>query len=122
MDTTEELILKLINYAKTGEHKKVDQLRFFSEYLAAQATYRAAMKVVDILEYSANNLFKKYCKAVRSHQADVNLLLAYKQLQYTVNFYKEELKIIGDDMADYENYLWNGNFIKAVLFGEERDL
>lgn len=122
MNDTKELILKLIEYAKTGEHIKIEQLRFFSEYIAGRVTYRATKKVVEALEYSANNLFKKYCKEVQQHQADVNLLLAYKQLQYTINFYKEELIIINESLIDYENYLREGNFLKAFLFGEERDI
>lgn len=122
MDGTKELILKLIAYAKTGEHIKIEQLRFFNEYIAGRITYRATKKVVEALEYSANDLFKKYCKEVQQHQADINLLLAYKQLQYTVNFYKEELIIINESLTDYENYLWDGNFLKAFIFGEERDI
>jgi hypothetical protein len=121
MDDAKELILELVAYAKAGEHIKIEQLRFFSEYIAGRITYRATNKVVAMLEYSADDLFKKYCKAIRQHQADVNLLLAYKQLQYTVDFYKEELNIINDALVDYENYLWGGNFLKAFLFGEERD-
>lgn len=122
MNDTKELILDLIERAKAGRHTKFEQLRFFSEYLAAYSVYNATNKVINILEYSANNLFKKYCKAVTKHQADVNLILAYKQLQHTVNYYIEELKIINEAIIDYESYLLKGNFIKAVLFGEERDL
>lgn len=120
MDNTEELILKLIDYAKAGEHKKVDQLRFFNEYISGRITYGATKKVVNILKVSTNNLFKNYCKAVQDQQADVNMLLAYKQLQHAVNFYKEELTIIKNALVDYENYLCADNFLKAFLFGEER--
>lgn len=122
MDDSKELILKLVDFAKTGKHTKIEQLRFFNEYIAGRLTYRATKKVVETLEYSVDDLFKSYCKAVRQHQADVNLLLAYKQLQYTVDFYKEELNIIKESLIDYENYLWDGNFLKAFLFGEERDI
>lgn len=120
MDDTQELILDLITHAKAGRHTKFEQLRFFSEYLAGRTTYKATNKVVDTLEYSANKLFKKYCKAVQHQQADVNLILAYRQLQQATDFYKEELHIIEDALADYESYLFAGNFLRAFLFGEER--
>lgn len=120
MDDSRELLLDLIEKAKVGEHTKFEQLRFFSEYAGGRITYGATKKVAEALEDSANTLFKKYCKAVQYQQADVNLLLAYKQLQHAVDFYREEQKIIEDILADYENYLYAGNFLKAFLFGEER--
>jgi hypothetical protein len=122
MDDTKELLLNLIENARTGEHTKFEQLRFFCEYAGSRVTLRSTEKVTDILEDSANNLFKKYCKAVRQHQADVNLILAYKQLQQAVDFYREEHRIIKDILVDYENWLFDGNFLKAFLFGEERDI
>lgn len=122
MDDTKELILALIEQAKSGEHTKFEQLRFFNEYIAGRITHSAIKKVVVDLEYSADNLFMSYCKAVRKHQADVNLLLAYKQLQHAILYYKEELKIVKDILEDYENYLWEGNFIKAIIFNERRDI
>lgn len=121
MDDTKELLLDLIENARAGEHTKFEQLRFFNEYAGGRATLRATRKVADILEDSTNTLFKKYCRAVRQHQADVNLLLAYKQLQQVVFFYKEEQRVIKDILTDYENWLFDGNFLKAFLFGEERD-
>ena len=122
MNDSQEILLNLIDHAKAGRHTKFEQLRFFNEYAGARITYRATEKIVVVLEESADTLFKNYCKAVKQQQADVNLLLAYKQLQQAVNFYKEESRIIKDILIDYENYLWEGNFVKAFLFGEERDI
>lgn len=125
MDDTKELILELVDNAKAGEHTKFEQLRFFNEYIAGRIVYRSIKKVIEDLEYSADSLFKMYCKDVRYQQTDVNLLLAYKQLQLAVNFYKEEASIIKNILKDYEHWLWNGNIvevIRAVLFGEERDI
>jgi hypothetical protein len=122
MDDTQELLLDLIEKARAGEHTKFEQLRFFCEYAGGRVVYSATKKVVAVLEDSANTLFKKYCKAVAQHQADVNLILAYKQLQQAVDFYREEQQIIKDNLTDYENWLFDGNFLKAFLFGEERDI
>ena len=122
MNDTQEILLNLIDYAKTNRHTRFEQLRFFSEYAGARVTYRSINKVVDVLEESADTLFNSYCKAVKQHQADVNLLLAYKQLQQASIYYKEESRVIKEILEDYENYLWEGNFISAVIFGEERDL
>ncbi len=121
MDDTKELILALVDQAKSGEHTKFEQLRSFKEYIAGCITYHAIKKVIADLEYSADNLFKSYCKAIERHQADVNMLLAYKQLQQAIIYYKEEQKIVRDTLDDYENYLWEGNFINAIIFGGVRN-
>ena len=121
MDDTKELFLALIEQAKSGEHIKFEQLRSFNGYTAGRITCSAIKSVIVDLEYSADKLFKSYCRAVSKQQADVNMLLAYKQLQQTIKYYKEELKIVKDILEDYENYLWEGNFINAVLFGEIRN-
>lgn len=120
MNETQEILLSLIDHARAGEHTKFEQLRFFSEYAGARAVSRATKRVVDILEESSVSLFNRYCKTVSSQQAEVNLLLAHKQLQQAVDFYKEELHIIKRILEDYENYLWDGNFLKAFIFGKER--
>jgi hypothetical protein len=125
MDDTKELLLDLIENARAGEHTKFEQLRFFSDYITGRITYRATGKVVDALEASADSLFKRYYKAIKQHQADVSLILVYKQLQYAADFYREEQKILKDILMDYENWLFDGNlgrFLKAFLFGEERDI
>jgi hypothetical protein len=121
MNDARELLLDLIDKARIGEHTKFEQLRFFREYAGGRITYSATKKVIEVLEDSAKNLFKKYCKAVKRRQADVNLILAYKQLRQAVDFYKEEQKILRDILVDYENWLLDGNLLKAFLFGEERD-
>jgi hypothetical protein len=122
MDDTKELILELMENAKAGEHTKFEQLRCFSEYIAGRIIYRSLKKVVEDLKYSADNLFKLYCSDIKQQQANVNLLLAYKQLQLTVNFYKEESRIIKAILRDYEKYMWEGDFLADLFLGRERDI
>ena len=121
MEDTQELILDLLTHARSGDHTKFEKLRWFSDYFAGCTTRRATRKVVEILSYTADNLFNKYCKAITKHQADVNLLFAYKQLQQATEFYQEELRILDEIILDYEDYLWSGNFVRAVFLGEERE-
>ena len=121
MDDTRELIIALIDRAKSGEHTKFEQLRFFDDYAGARVIYSATRKVVATLEHSADKLFKNYCKAVKQQQADINQLLAYKQLRLAISFYREEACIVKDILTDYETYLGEGNFIKAFIFGEARN-
>lgn len=122
MNDSRGFFLKLIDHALTNEHTKFEQLRFFDDYAGARVAYRSIKKVIGVLEDSACNLFNTYCKAVRKQQADVNLLLAYRQIQQVIIFYKEEQKILKNTLEDYEDYLREGNFIKAAIFGEMRDI
>jgi hypothetical protein len=122
MNETQELLLNLIEHAKAGEHTKFEQLRFFNEYIAARVVYRSLNKVIADLEYSADNLFKIYCKDVKRQQSDINLLVAYKQFQSAIDFYKEERRIVKTILADYEKYFWEGDFLDDLISGKTRDV
>lgn len=121
MDDSKQLILDLIEHASTDNHTKFERLRYSSEYLAGRVTRRAIKLTVSNLQYSADKLFKKYCKAVTTQHADVSMLLAYVKLQHAVKFYEVELKLINEVLDDYENYLAEGNFINAFVLDKERD-
>ena len=122
MNDAQELILALIDQAQTGEHTKFEQLRFFNEYIAARITHGATKKVVAVLKGSANKLFRHYCKDVKHQWADMNMLIAYKQLQLAVDYYKEEQKILKAILKDYEQYFWEGDCLKNLILGKERDI
>lgn len=119
MDDDKELILELLRRAD-AEHTPVEKLYTASGYLTAKVTRRSIKKVINNLNYSAAKLFNKYCKAVTSRQSDVYMLLAYKRLCRAVEFYHQELDIINKALLDYEEWLWNGNIIRAFIFGERR--
>ncbi len=122
MNDTQEILLNLINHAKAEEHTKFEQLRFFSEYVGGRVVYSSIKKVIDTLAIAANDLLKNYCKLIGTSQADINMLLAYKQLQLAIDFYKEEQKIVKAILADYEEYFWEGDFLKDFISGKERDV
>lgn len=121
-NNTRELLLELVERAKHGEHTEFEHLRFFSEYIAGRVIYRSIKIVIADLKYSAKNLFKLYCKGIKHQQTDINLLLAYKQFQLAIDFYKEEANITKDILKDYENYMWAGDFLKDLISGKERDI
>jgi hypothetical protein len=122
MNETQELLINLIEYSQVSEHTKFEQLRLFSDYTATRVVYKATKKVVALLEEAAANLFKMYCKSIRYQQTDLNLLLVYKQLQQAISFYKEELQVIKDILKDFEKYMWEGDFLKDLILGKERDI
>ena len=116
MDDTKELLLALIENARAGQHTKIEQLRFFSDYVGGFITYQATKKVIYTLEKAANTLFKNYCKDILHQQANINTLLAYKQLLHAANYYKEEQALLKDVLVDYEDWLFDGNFLYCIPF------
>lgn len=122
MNDIQEILLNLIDHAKVGEHTKFEQLRFFREYAGGRVVYSSLKKVIKILATAAKNLFKTYCKTIGTSQTDATMLLAYKQLQQAIDFYKEEQKIIKAILKDYEKYFWEGDFLKNLILGKERDI
>ncbi len=122
MNDTQEILLKLIDHAKTGEHTKFERLRFFSEYAGGRVVYSSIKKVIDILNITAKDLLKSYCRTIGTSQADINMLLAYNQLQLAIDFYKEEQKIVKAVLADFEKYFWEGDFLKDLILGKEREI
>lgn len=119
MDDDKELILELLRRAD-AEHTPFEKLYTASGYLTAKVTRRSIKKVINNLNYSAAKLFTKYCKTVTSRRSDVYMLLAYKRLCQAVEFYHQELDIVNKALLDYEEWLWNGNIIRAFVFGERR--
>ncbi len=122
MNSTQEILLSLIEHAKAGEHTKFEQLQFFSEYVGARVVYSSIKKVSKILAIAAQDLLKSYCKLVGTPQADINMLVTYKQLQLAIDFYKEEQKIVKAILADYEEYFWEGDCLKDLISGKDRDI
>ena len=122
MNDMQEILLNLIDHAKTGEHTKFEQLRLFSEYIGARVVYSSVKKVISVLNAAARDLLKVYCKTIGTAQADINMLLAYKQLRLVIDFYKEEQRILMAILADFEKYLWEGDWLKNLISGKEREI
>lgn len=122
MNDSQDFFLKLIEHALTDEHTKFEKLLYFDTYAGARVAHRSVKKVIKVLYKAADSLFNTYCKLVSIQQADVNMLIAYEQIQQAIFFYKEEQKILKDILEDYESWLWDGHFFKAVFCREMRDI
>ena len=122
MDTQNGLGAELIERALSGENTKFTQLRFAKDYINTRVMRIALRRIIRLFEQSADKLFNVYCKDVRKHQADVTALLAYKTFLQIIDFYKKDLTIINSELKDYEDWLLDGNFISAFIFGAEREL
>lgn len=90
----------------------------WSEFRFYWRNRRATKLIIRTLKAAAANLFKTYCKDITTGSADVTKLLAVKQLEGIIVYYKKELDTLQRMLDDYDDYLGKGNFWYSFLGGE----
>jgi hypothetical protein len=115
--SAEQLLQEILEQAE-GKPSEFRFIQSIFDYKGCLRQYKATKLVIKILKTASKRLYKAYCKAVTSGISDVTQLLAYAQLDDVIAFYENELKTIYNMLDEYEEYLWQGNFIYALLGGE----
>ena len=123
MDNTEstQLLLEILDQAKAEQAIEFTYIKNWYEFRYYSKLSKATRVVVKVLQTSANNLFKEYCRDVIAGISDVNKLLAYTYLCDVIDFYKNDINTLHNMLAEYDQYLGEGNFLFS-FFGGERDL
>ena len=116
-NSAEQLLQEILEHAE-GQPSEFRFIESLSDYRSCLRTYKATKLVIKILKISSKRLFKSYCGTIASGTSDFTQLVAFAQLKEIVDFYENELKTIYDMLDEYEEYLWQGNFIYALLGGE----
>jgi hypothetical protein len=121
MQVTErqQILLDIFEHAQNSKPTEFRILTNFAEYRFCKSRTRYTKLIIRALQSGADSLFKKYCKAVITSEADFTKLLAYKQTIQIISFYEQELKTLYDMLEEYEEYLYAGNFLTALI-GEPR--
>ena len=120
MTESQQILLEIINHAQTA---KLTEFRFitnWAEFKFYWNKYSSTKLILRILRKCSKRLFKKYCKDVIAGISDVNTLLAYQKLIWTISFYEKELYTMNDMLDEYDTYLGEGHFLEAFLFGYPR--
>ena len=113
-----ELLIELVERADAGDHVQFELIQSWEEYILTYRKLRALQTVIKVLKTGSEKLLKLYCKDVKAGQADLNALLISQALADTINFYKEEFKIVHDMLDEYELYLLSGNLLN---FGSRKE-
>ena len=117
------IIQDIINKATEGRALIFRRILYWSEFNYYRRWAVSTKLIIKTLKQSANNLFKEYCKDVIAGISDVAKLLAYSQLLAIIAFYENDLNTVQSMLDDYDEYLGNfGNFLRAILLGEEREI
>lgn len=106
MKEDKELALAFIEHAEEGEHSQFQFIRSWQEYLLMRNMKRSLDALTASLRKSAKNLFTQHCSDTAHGESDSNKLIAYCICRNTLEFYKEERKIVFDMMEEYEYYLF----------------
>jgi hypothetical protein len=113
----QQLLLDIIEQAKEP-NTEFTFITTWKEFRFSWQKFRATKLIIKTLEAAAKKLFKSYCKDVTTGSADVNKLLAAKQLEDTIAYYELELTTLERMLSDYDEYLGQGNFWHSFLGGE----
>lgn len=116
-ESTKQLIAEIINKAQSGYSQPFRFILFWEEYRYYRSFIRSTRLIIKTLHTSANRLFKKYCKDIIAGISDVNKLLAYSELLNIIAFYENDLQTVQKMLAEYEEYLGEGNFWHAFFGG-----
>lgn len=123
-DSPQALISELFCFVEAGEHTTFKFIRNWPDYLFTCNVKRALKTLIDSLQYSADKLFKEYCKSIPTRTSDAHKLLVYKTLIKIIDFYKIEYQVTSDMLCEYEVYIMAGNFLDILFHTQrpERDL
>jgi hypothetical protein len=110
-------LINILEYTHTAKPFEFRLITNWLDYCYYRRRHKAYKLLVRGLERSADQLFKKYCKAVTSGVSNVTSLLAYKRLVTAAIFYKKELDTLTDMIDEYETYLFSGNLCWTFILG-----
>lgn len=119
-DEIKQFLISIMEHASTAKLPEFHFIRYWSEYQFCRRKRTSLKLLLKTLRRISKRLFKKYHKSVCKDKGNFNQLLAYQQLQVTMQFYQQELQVYTDMIYEYEAYLMEGNFFAAFL-GNIRD-
>lgn len=124
MQKTEEqqLVLDIIEHAHKKQYTKFHRITSWKEYRFYYGNRLATKLIIKALKSSSKNLFKEYCKDVEAGTQDFSKLLAFSQIRDITTFYELDLVLIRNMLDEYDKYLNEGNFWRAVILEEEREI
>lgn len=123
MNNTEaqQLLLEIIEQAQKKKFTRFRLITSWADFRACRKNAIATKLIIRVLQDSAKNLFKGYCKSIKAGNQDVQQLLAYNEIGEITAFYEEELDTLLQMLDEYDKYLEQGHFWYSIL-GGKRDL
>ena len=115
---------QLIQRAKKGEHSEFEFIRSIEEYFAARTIKKTLRKVIKSFTTPRNNLYSAYIESIKAGTNNLNVILAFSELEQVIKFYEDEIWIISDMIDEYRVYVHSGHIIDTIIgnYRKEEDL
>jgi hypothetical protein len=118
---TQQMILEIIDHAKSAKLTEFQFIRNWSSYKYYQGKRRSYKLLVKDLSEGCARLINTYCNSLDFGEGDFNKLLAYHQMQKVLQFYSKELDTITNMVYEYDAYLMESRLLYAFFGGYRSD-
>lgn len=113
------MLREIIEHAQTAAPHRFLYICTWEDYKFYKGKLRSFKLLVRALNSGATRLFRKYCNSTDFGTGNLTKLIAYKQLQDIIHFYKTDINTFEDMLAEYRAYLSSGHFLDSFL-GQRR--
>ena len=116
-----QLVQSIIEHALKRQFTEFHFITSWTEFRFYKQTARATEIIIKTLKTSSKNIITNYCKDIIKGEQNLNILLAYSQIQDIRDFYEKDLAVLKYMLNEYDEYLGKGNFWYS-FFGGEREI
>ena len=115
-----EYFSELVNKALEGKHSDFEFIKNISMLKTARLYRRGVKKVIKVFKALIKGLIKAYSKGILNETDRLDMILALKQFEVCLNYYKKEHAIAKDMLAEYREYVLHGHILKQLVFLSDR--
>lgn len=114
-----EFFAELVKKALTEDNSKFEFIRNL-EMLRVAKLYRSSIrKVIKVFKNLVKSLTKEYADQISDDKQSLEVIMAIKQFDACLAYYKKELRIAKDMISEYKTYVFSGHILDT-LFGSYR--
>lgn len=115
-----EYFSELVNKALEGKHSDFEFIKNIYMHKTARLYKRGIKKVIKVFKALIKGLTKAYSKGIQNETDRFDMILALKQFDACLIYYKQEYAIATDMLAEYREYVLRGHILKQFVFMSDR--
>lgn len=116
-----EFFTELVKKALTEDNSKFEFIRNL-EMLRVARFYRSSIrKVIKIFKELIKGLTKEYADQISGDKQSLEVIMAIKQFDACLAYYKKELRIAKDMISEYKTYVFSGHILNTLFGGYRPD-
>ena len=115
-----EYFSELVNKALEGKHSDFEFIKNIYMLKTARLYRRGLKKVIKVFKALIKGLIKAYSKGILNETDKLDMIMAIKQFEVCLNYYKKEHAIAKDMLTEYREYVLHGHILKQLVFLSDR--